>query len=169
MYGSEKVVLKFKLGVSAHHFFDAKTNKWHAADEKHVKVCVQDVDIESFGGKTFLMKIAGGISWLLHPFQDWLFKKFVVPMLRQTLYCSLLDSPPSFLTGIARAKQNAEEQKAILTKCVQQPDSCDDDFEPAATKKLLEQINNLKHGIESYGSLSLKDKGSKDARLSFDM
>ena len=168
MYGSKKVVLKFKMGLSAHHFYDAKTNKWLAGDEKHVKFCVHDIDIDSSGGKTFLMKVAGGLTWLLHPFQDWLFKKFVVPTARQAVYCSLIDQPPAFLTGLARAKSNAEEQKAILTKCLT-PGACDEDFEPEATKKLLDQINSLKHGVESFGSITLKEKGTKDARLAFDM
>jgi hypothetical protein len=168
MYGSKKVVLKFKMGVSAHHYFDGKTGKWQAGDEKNVKFCIHDIDVESFGGKTFLMKLAGGLSWLLNPFQDFLFRKFIVPTVRQNLYCALIDSPPAFLTGLALAKKNAEAQKAILIKCLT-PGACDDDFEPVATKKLLDRINGLKHGFESFGSLSLKNKGTPDARLSFDL
>eukprot|EP00943_MAST-04B_sp_MAST-4B-sp1_P009813 g9813.t1 len=168
MYGSKKVVLKFKMGVSAHHYYDGKTGKWQAGDEKNVKFCIHDVDIESFGGKTFLMKLAGGISWLLNPFQDFLFRKFVVPTVRQSLYCALIDSPPAFLTGLALAKKNAEAQKAVLTKCLT-PGACDDDFEPEATKMLLDRINGLKHGFESFGTLSLKNKGTPEARLSFDL
>ena len=104
MYGSKKVLLKFKLGLSAHAYYDEQTGKWQKGDEKNVKVCISDLDVESSGGKTFLMKLAGGLTWLLNPFEDWLAKKFVVPMIRKTVFCSIVNSPPAIFTGLARKK-----------------------------------------------------------------
>ena len=60
------------------------------------------------------------------------------------------------------------DQKAILEKCLT-PGSCDKDFEPKLTKKLLEQIKSLKHGFESFGSIKLKDKGTQKQRIGLDL
>ena len=86
----------------------------------------------------------------------------------KTVFCSIVDSPPAIFTGLARAKKNAMDQKAILEKCLT-PGSCDKDFEPKLTKKLLEQIKSLKHGFESFGSIKLKDKGTQKQRIGLDL
>ena len=54
---------------------------------------------------------------VVKPFEDWLAKKFVVPMIRKTVFCSIVDSPPAIFTD-SRAQKNAMDQKAILEKCL---------------------------------------------------
>jgi hypothetical protein len=152
-YGSDDLTVTAKVGISLRAYYNTETGKWMPGKESDVRMCLEDVDVKSSGGKTFLMKLFGGLTKIF-PFEDKLLEWFVVPSQRKSLYCSLVDKPNGFFAGLANAKYEAEKQIKILTKCA--AGGCSKDFDPTATKELLTGMQALKHGAHITGGLGMK-------------